>query len=718
MMRNRRLLLLSALAWPVAGTFVLALEVTIRELLGAQFPARTILWAWIGWWEWLILAPLLVLVAARFAWQRVSKPVFVAVHLAGPFVFWALHSSIYFGMRILTTGVPGDDPAQTLRQVWLERMPGQLMRNFLVYGATLLATHVVLFFRAEWARERERLALERRIAQAELDIFKLHLQPDMMGEKLQALEALIERDPAAAELLLSRFSTLLRQSLAAGDARRPLADEVAYANALVAVERLLDPATPELEVELAPAVARALVPGACLTPIVQALLKGQRRTGEEGPLRCSATVANSSMLRLSLSAPSEVARDPELRHLVREIGARLDGNERLLQEVNAITYEGPLVLTPTAEEDETPLIREEGRGAGMPHPLSLPLKVLIVIGAVPGVLLLLNALWVLSAVAGERPIVWRDIWTSLSATWFAWPVTLVMLHLGARLPIAARTWKKSVLLLALAAAAVPPLWDLGFQMLRHAVMGHTSAWEATRAFLLSASRTLDFLVFFGIALSALVYQRYLAWRQRAVEIGELDARLLRTRARLLRLQLNPHFLFNALNSIAALLEDDPAAARRMAARLRYFVDRVVKTSDRQEVPLGEELDLLTTYVAIENVRFGDRLELDLRIDEATLDAFVPSLLLQPLVENAVRHGLQPATGGCVSVRATRGINNLRLEVLDNGHTSRTTALREGVGLSNTRSRLRQLYGDHYTLDVERREDGFRATLTIPFRTAA
>jgi LytS/YehU family sensor histidine kinase len=715
---NRRLLLLSALAWPMVGTFVMVLDVATRPLLGAELSPAGVLWGWIGWCEWALLTPLLVLVAARFSWQRVSRPLFVAIHSVGPFVFAAVHSGMFFLSRTLVTGSPAEDPAMTLRQIWLLRLPVHLTLDFLIYGATLLATHVVLFFRAEWERERERLALERRIAQAELDIFKLHLQPEMVGEKLQALEALIERDPAAAETLLSRFSTLLRQSLAAGDARRPLTDEVAYANALVAVERLLDPATPELVVDIAAEAARALVPGACLTPIVHALLKVQRRTGEEGSLQCTAAVTGSS-LRLSLSAPFEMSRDPEVRNLVREIGERLGDGERLVQETSEIVYEGPLVLTPTAEEDDTPLIHEEDRGVVMPHRLSLPLKVLIVIGAAPGVLLVVTAFSIMSAVARETPVAWKYVWTMFSMNWFAWPVTLVALWLGTRLPIAAQTWKRSVLVLALAAAAIPGLWDLGFQMLRFTIMGQASPWEATRALLRSnSSRAVDFLVFFGIALSALAYQRYLGWRRRAVEIGELDARLLRTRARLLRLQLNPHFLFNALNSIGALLEDDPSAARRMAARLRHFVDRVLKTSDRQEVPLGEELDLLTTYIAIENVRFSDRLELDLRIDETTLDAFVPSLLLQPLVENAVRHGLQPATGGCVSVHASRGINSLRLEVLDNGHTARTAVLREGIGLSNTRSRLRQLYGDHYTLEVERREDGFRATLTIPFRTAA
>ena len=712
-MRNRRILLLIALAWPVAGLWVLALEVAVRRLIDAPLPEGHVLWQFVGWCEWTLLSPLVVLLTMRFPWRHGARLPFLLVHLVAPFVLSAIHSLIYFGLRIAVLGAAGD-PGVPMHEVWLSRLQGHLTLDFLVYGATVLATHIILFFRAAWARERERMALERSIAQTELDIFKLQLQPEIVGEKLQALEALIERDPAAAETLLSRFSALLRQSLAASDARRPLADEIAYANALVAVERLLDGSTPELTVDLSADAAKALVPGACLTPIVHALLRAQQRAGEDDEMRVRATV-NGGMC-LTIETPFDTSRDPELRNLVREIAARLGDGERLLHEPHAITYEGPFV-TSAPVEDETPLVHDDAQPVAVPR-LSLPLRFLIVIGAVPVVLLVINAFRVLSEVSRGRAVSWGIIGRSFEYSWLAWPVTLLMLVLGTRLPLGERTWKRNVFLLAVAAAAVPPLWDLGFQMLRFSITQHESAWRGTRAFLLSSSRTLDFLVFFGIALSALAYQRYVAWRQRAVEIGDLDARLLRTRARLLRLQLNPHFLFNALNSIAALLEDDPAAARRMAARLRYFVDRVLKTSDRQEVPLGEELDLLTTYVAIENVRFEDRLELDLRIDEATLDAFVPSLLLQPLVENAVRHGLQPSTGGRVSVSARRSLDGLRLEVLDNGHTARATVLREGIGLTNTRSRLRQLYGDRYTLEVDRREDGFRATLTIPFRTAA
>jgi two-component system LytT family sensor kinase len=360
------------------------------------------------------------------------------------------------------------------------------------------------------------------------------------------------------------------------------------------------------------------------------------------------------------------------------------------------------------ERREPLLVREEAPhfnpGSELPRPMSLPLLLLIVLGIVPAVLLLVHVFMVVRALVQGQPIPWDVVVAGIAASWLSWPITVLMLWLGARV--------RRMLPLAVVAAVAPPLWDLAFH-------GLTASWAETRTYLLSSSnRTIDFLVFFGVALGALAHARYVALRRDAVEVAQLDAVLLRTRARMLRLQLHPHFIFNALNSIAALLEDDRDGARRMCARLRHFVTRVLETSDRQEVSLAEELDLLTTYVAIENVRFGNRVQLDVQVQDAASGALVPGFLLQPLVENALRHGLQPSNGGRVAVSAARDGRGLRLEVLDNGRPRGTaTPIREGIGLSNTRSRLRQLYGDDYTLLIERGGAGFRAVLTIPYRAA-
>ena len=194
--------------------------------------------------------------------------------------------------------------------------------------------------------------------------------------------------------------------------------------------------------------------------------------------------------------------------------------------------------------------------------------------------------------------------------------------------------------------------------------------------------------------------------------------MLRTRATLLRLQLNPHFLFNSLNSVAALLEDDASTAQRMTAELRHFVVRVLERSDREEVPLSEELDSLAAYVAIENIRFDGRAELVIAASDDAQGALVPSFLLQPLVENALRHGLLPETGGRVAVQANVRQREVHITVNDDGRTIHTEVpAREGLGLSNTRARLAQTYGDEFSLDIDARENGFAVAMVLPYRFA-
>lgn len=225
-----------------------------------------------------------------------------------------------------------------------------------------------------------------------------------------------------------------------------------------------------------------------------------------------------------------------------------------------------------------------------------------------------------------------------------------------------------------------------------------------------SNRTVDFLVAVVITLAVMAYRRL----RRAAGVAELDARLLRTRALMLRLQLNPHFLFNVLNSIAALLEARPAAARTMATRLRHFVERVLASSDEAEVTLHEELKLLENYVAIESIRFGDTLRFEVDVSDHAGQALLPSFLLQPLVENAVHHGVQHSRDGLIRVTAAVESGALRLAVIDNGQGPDGVTAGEGIGLSNTRSRLQTAYGSDFSLVAEQGPEGFRIRLSIPF----
>lgn len=207
-------------------------------------------------------------------------------------------------------------------------------------------------------------------------------------------------------------------------------------------------------------------------------------------------------------------------------------------------------------------------------------------------------------------------------------------------------------------------------------------------------------------------------QDRALRASRLETRLIEAQLQTLQRQLQPHFLFNTLNSISALIHRDVEAADDMIARLGDLLRLSFENVGVQEVALTQELDFLRQYVAIEQARFRDRLGVTFDIGPGTEECSVPNLLLQPLVENAIRHGIGPRVGpGHVLVRAARVGSMLELEVRDDGvgvPASRLNDLVQGVGLSNTRSRLAHLYGEQHRFEVRRPAGGgLSVVIAIP-----
>ncbi|MGI8766253.1 MAG: sensor histidine kinase [Gemmatimonadaceae bacterium] len=227
----------------------------------------------------------------------------------------------------------------------------------------------------------------------------------------------------------------------------------------------------------------------------------------------------------------------------------------------------------------------------------------------------------------------------------------------------------------------------------------------------------------GIATYATWWHEQLArnYSAEARERESLQARLATSRLDSLKQQLQPHFLFNALNAITALVHTDPHAAERMILGLGQLIRVSLEGGGDQEVPLDRELTVLGHYIAIQQIRFEDRLTINMEVDDAARDALVPALILQPLVENAIRHGLAPrAAPGYIKVRALRSDDHLLLSVSDNGRGLQgepVESIVERVGIGNARARLTYLYGDQSTFFVDAPADGgFAVHMTIPCRT--
>lgn len=228
----------------------------------------------------------------------------------------------------------------------------------------------------------------------------------------------------------------------------------------------------------------------------------------------------------------------------------------------------------------------------------------------------------------------------------------------------------------------------------------------------------NLLVYGGIvaAHSAITYYR--KFHERELHAVALEKRLTEARLQALQMQLNPHFLFNTLNAIATLMHTNVDAADRMLVRLSELLRYALDSTDEQEVPLRQELDFLTRYLEIQRTRFGERLVIRHEIAPETLDARVPNLILQPLVENAIEHGIEPrARAGEIVLRSQLADGVLKIEVCDDGQgLAPGTTPKDGIGLSNTRARLQQLHGDQQRFEiVPNTPRGVIVRLEMPFR---
>lgn len=228
------------------------------------------------------------------------------------------------------------------------------------------------------------------------------------------------------------------------------------------------------------------------------------------------------------------------------------------------------------------------------------------------------------------------------------------------------------------------------------------------------------LVYSGVVAIASVRESQQRLREREIRAAKLEADLAQAQVQAIKMQVQPHFLFNTLHAINVLIRQDPATATRMVTQLGDLLRHTLSRATVTEVPLRSELEILTLYFDIERVRFRDRLTVVFDAAPDTLDALVPDLVLQPLAENAIKHGIaQAMDAGTVTVRARRSAQNLLLEIHDTGAGPPVDGGAERIGLTTVRARLERLYGNEQALTLERGEaGGCVAHIRLPFRTNA
>jgi len=248
------------------------------------------------------------------------------------------------------------------------------------------------------------------------------------------------------------------------------------------------------------------------------------------------------------------------------------------------------------------------------------------------------------------------------------------------------------------------------RMVVHTVMGEPAgSWQAEARQMFFLNFDWEMMTYWAIVGLSHALSYHQEAQSRALGASQLETRLVEAQLQSLQRQLQPHFLFNTLNAIAALMHRDVDAADAMIARLGDLLRMSLQMAGVQEIPLKEELDFLSKYLEIEQTRFRDRLRVVFDVQPDTFDVLVPNLVLQPLVENAIKHGIGPRpTPGTITIRSRRVGRTMELVVQDNGvglSAARLSDFNRGIGLSNTRSRLEHLYGPQHRFEFHRPVDG-------------
>ena len=292
-----------------------------------------------------------------------------------------------------------------------------------------------------------------------------------------------------------------------------------------------------------------------------------------------------------------------------------------------------------------------------------------------------------------------------------------------RFPLVSKNWRRNLLAHLAAVCLISIVHTTFIIIVRSTVFPHIGLGRYGYGSL-PVRYPMEFAHFFifywvGVSLISLFHEVRFT-RERELQQAKLEANLAEAQLQNLRLQLEPHFLFNALNAISAAIYEDPRVADEMVCRLSDLLRQLLKSDRSQQVPLARELELLQLYTRIMQARLEHRLKLHVEVEAAAEVALVPQLLLQPLIENAIQHGMDPFTFG-VHITLSVSVQNgqLAIFVRDRGPGLASQPLAKGIGLSNTEQRLSRLYGNEQSLSIRAAPDkGAIVEIRIPFQAAA
>lgn len=665
----------------------------------------------------------------QYSWKRLALVhgsaalVFAAIHLFAH-AYLASASSMY-GKWTFREFVVENHIICTYRILW----------RMMLYFAILSVWYAVDFHRRSRAAEAKALQLETELKHAKLEGLKNQLSPDLLFETLQDVAAMILKDVERADRLIARLGSFLRSCLeSAGKPVVPVSQEISLLVAYGEIQKIRLENELDMQIELDPEINDLIIPNLFLFQLVESLI-----------LKSSVPSKNSIVIRLTrkndllqiqvvreahVSSQMDRAgaercwKETQLRidrlyGSIGKMGTILEPNGRIVLNMEIPVEEEPGIEMHAKSMDRQGLSLDEYRRSIEPEH-SLANRWFYQRGIRPAFIF---AIWTLLAVYFQArefhnakiAIMWKQLFLSF-LPWYIWAfATPVVLLLHRRYPLNHSSWVRNI---PIHLGACLAIWFV-------VTLGNTTIW----AFLESVNfYTMlgQSLLYSRIAINSLVYSTVVAvaiaaayygkYRQGELRGSKLQIKIMEAQLQAIQMQLQPHFLFNTLNSISELMHENVQAAEQMLKRLEDFLRLTLRNDARQELTLREEMEFLRGYLEIQQMRFQDRLKVEMRIDDGVLEHLVPSLLCQPIIENAIRHGISPLLKeGRIEIIAERENGMLRLQIKDNGPGLPPAGhWKEGFGLSNTRAMLLQLYGERHEFRLQNSsEGGLIVTFKIP-----
>ena len=681
--KKRTLLLVFAVA-----TALILLNATQRSLASLSGnPAPTSKFATVSadaalWYSWALLVFPIYFIASRIPLKRSNRVFVFVLHLLIGFSFALVN---IFLQSLFLSLIHSDPIFSFIEYGFISRL---YMRTA-IYFLIVIASYAYIFHQRHREEELRAEHLESRLARLQFQMLKSKLSPEFLFNTMRSISDLIRKDIEAADLLTARLGDFLRISLENSCAAQvTLQQELELVRSYLDIQRVYSPQL-EISIHIDPYSFEALVPNRLLLETVQTFSFEKRldlnavRDGNELKISISSFEKAPLILRVPL-IPEEEWEQP-----IQQKASHIEGLEE---------FHRSLAL-------QEKLIKQSEPSFGK--------KVWGIVGLWTLIAIFFLARELLArTVAGDPLEVMNNI--KDYAAWYWWAIfTPLIFWLAQKAPIRRGQLVRNISLHFLLSFAVS-LSMVFLYFAQRWAFGLEGNWSMLQT-LLMYPHPFDMLTYWAIVgvHEGLAYNwKYL---QEELRTAKLKGNLLEAQVQALKMQLHPHFLFNTLNSISELMHEDMEAAEQMLKRLENFLRLTFQNSDVQQITLQKELEFLRNYLEIQQVRFQNRLSVDLKIDPEAMADRVPNLILQPIVENAIRHGVAPRTNaGRIEIRASHRNGALLLQVEDDGPGLPTLNFREGVGMSNTRLRLQQLYGKECSFQMQNNpQGGLLVTLQIP-----